>query len=76
MASKPVLIVDNTHRPMVDDRPDLTLTFAEREQLDADDDLRLTAWFRKQKLRVAIAIYIVGVAVGCYFAFQLGRGAF
>jgi hypothetical protein len=36
---------------------------------------KLVAWARRNQFRFAIVSYIVAVTVGCYFAFQLGRGA-
>lgn len=35
---------------------------------------KLVEFMRRWQFRIGIACYIVAVAVGCYFAFQVGRG--
>lgn len=35
---------------------------------------RLVEFMRRWQFRIGIGCYCVAVAVGCYFAFQVGRG--
>lgn len=35
---------------------------------------RFTDWMRGKTFGVAVACYVVATVVGCYFAFQMGRG--
>lgn len=38
-------------------------------------DTPLVAFFRRWQFRIFIGCYVIAVATGMYFAFQLGRGA-
>jgi hypothetical protein len=67
-------VIHDLEARLRDDRPDLFEALRENARREPTWGEKLVEFFRRSSFACGIALYLLAVAVGMYFAFQLGRG--